>query len=378
MGVDVNQNNVDMINQGQSPVVEPGLAELIASNTHRLRATTDFRTAVLKTDASFLIVPKPSDKQSSFSLKYLTQAIQEIGRILSEKSDYHLVVVTSTVLPGSMQFGIVPVLEEASGKKCDTSFGLCYNPEFIALGSVIHDLLNPDFLLIGESDQKAGNELELFYSSLCDNQPAVKRMNFVNAELTKISVNTYVTTKITFANMLSNMFEELPDVDIDTVSSALGLDSRIGRRYLTGALGYGGPCFPRDNKALGFLAKMIGSPATLAETTDQMNQRLLERQLEKIRKKIGHRATVSVLGLAYKPDTNVIEESQGIALVQSLLGNGNTIIVFDPLAMENARQVLKEEVTYARSLRDCLDQSDAIIITNPCHEFRELEPTAFP
>ncbi len=361
MGVDVNQNNVDMINQGQSPVVEPGLAELIASNTHRLRATTDFRTAVLKTDASFLIVPKPSDKQSSFSLKYLTQAIQEIGRILSEKSDYHLVVVTSTVLPGSMQFGIVPVLEEASGKKCDTSFGLCYNPEFIALGSVIHDLLNPDFLLIGESDQKAGNELELFYSSLCDNQPAVKRMNFVNAELTKISVNTYVTTKITFANMLSNMFEELPGVDIDTVSSALGLDSRIGRRYLTGALGYGGPCFPRDNKALGFLAKMIGSPATLAETTDQMNQRLLERQLEKIRKKIGHRATVSVLGLGYKPDTNVIEESQGIALVQSLLGNGNTIIVFDPLAMENARQVLKEEVTYARSLRDCLDQSDAII-----------------
>lgn len=166
MGVDVNQNNVDMINQGQSPVVEPGLAELIASNTHRLRATTDFRTAVLKTDASFLIVPKPSDKQSSFSLKYLTQAIQEIGRILSEKSDYHLVVVTSTVLPGSMQFGIVPVLEEASGRKCDTSFGLCYNPEFIALGSVIHDLLNLDFLLIGESDQKAGNELDWNCSTL--------------------------------------------------------------------------------------------------------------------------------------------------------------------------------------------------------------------
>lgn len=378
VGVDVNRENVDRINNGLAPVTEPHLSELIAAHRTRLRATTDFKESIRASDVSFIIVPTPSNKNRGFSLRFIEQVVEELGPALKEKSAYHLVVITSTVLPGSTDYNILPALELKSGKTCGNDFGLCYNPEFIALGSVIHDLLHPDFILIGESDQRAGSELEAFYGTFCNNQPPVKRMNFVNAELTKISVNTFVTTKITFANMLASICEELSGADIDTVSAALGMDSRIGRRYLTGALGYGGPCFPRDNKALSFLAEMIGAPAKLAEATDHLNDNLLARQAEKIRKLIGHSKTVSVLGLAYKPDTNVVEESQGVALAKSLVGNGNQVMVYDPLAMDNASQVLKDSVAYASSVQDCLDRSDAVIITNPSKEFQALEAKDFP
>jgi UDPglucose 6-dehydrogenase len=378
IGVDVNARNVDLINQGRAPVVEPGLDEMIAANRARLRATSDFGVAVRDSEVSFIIVPTPSDENGSFSLRYLLQAVREIGRVLAAKPAYHLVVVTSTVLPGSMQYSVLPALEESSGKKCGRDFGLCYNPEFIALGSVIHDLLTPDFLLIGESDDQAGRALEEWYRAYCDNTPPVKRMNWINAELTKISVNTFVTTKITFANMLANICQELPGADIDVVSSALGLDSRIGRRYLTGALGYGGPCFPRDNKALSYIATMMGAPAALAETTDRLNQLLLARQAERISKTLRPGQTVAVLGLAYKPDTNVVEQSQGLALAQNLLGNGNNVVVYDPLAMDNAKLILKDEVTYAPSAKAALAQADAVVIANPCKEFCGLEAADFP
>lgn len=378
IGVDVNARNVDQINQGLAPVVEPGLDEMIAANRARLRATSDFGVAVRDSQASFIIVPTPSDESGSFSLRYLLQAVRDIGNALARKREYHLVVVTSTILPGSMQYSVLPALEESSGQKCGRDFGLFYNPEFIALGSVIHDLLNPDFLLIGESDEQAGRRLEEWYRAYCDNTPPVKRMNWINAELTKISVNTFVTTKITFANMLASICQELPGADIDVVSSALGLDSRIGRRYLTGALGYGGPCFPRDNKALSYIATMMGAPAALAETTDRLNQLLLARQAERISKLLRPGKTVAVLGLAYKPDTNVVEESQGLVLAQTLVGNGNKIVVYDPLAMENARSILKDQAVYAPSVKAALAQTDAVVIANPCHEFRLLEAADFP
>jgi UDPglucose 6-dehydrogenase len=378
IGVDVNPKTVEIVNHGAAPVPEPGLSECIASHRARLRATTDFRHAVRESDASFVVVPTPSDENGCFSLRYVKEAVRELARALAEKNEYHLVVITSTVLPGSMQYGILPLLERVSGKRCGRDFGLCYNPEFIALGSVIRDLLNPDFILIGESDDTAGSALGRFYSAFCDNRAPVQRMNFVNAELAKIAVNTFVTTKIAFANVLANICEALPGADVDTVTQALGMDARIGRRYLTGALGYGGPCFPRDNKAFAFVSQMLGTSASLAETTDRMNRDLSAIRAEKIKKAIGHGKTISLLGLAYKPDTNVVEESQALALTQALVGNGNTVVVFDPLAMEDARRIMKDTVRYARSVRDCLQASDVVIIANPCREFRELQPSDFP
>ena len=175
-------------------------------------------------------------------------------------------------MPGSTGGTLLPALEEHSGKKCGTDFGLCYNPEFIALGSVIRDMLNPDMILIGESDARSGEILEELYQGVCESNPRIQRMNFVNAELTKLSVNTFVTTKISYANMLAQVCETLPGADVDVVTSAIGCDTRIGQKYLKGALGYGGPCFPRDNVAFSALARANGAPALLAEATDQLNR----------------------------------------------------------------------------------------------------------
>ena len=149
---------------------------------------------------------------------------------------------------------MLPILERESGKKAGKDFGLCYSPEFIALGSIIRDFLNPDFTLLGEFDERCGAHLEEVYKRVMGPDTPCARMSLENAELTKISVNTYVTTKITFANMLAEMCEKLPGGNVDVVTNALGLDSRIGRKYLTGSIGYGGPCFPRDNVALSFMA----------------------------------------------------------------------------------------------------------------------------
>jgi UDPglucose 6-dehydrogenase len=377
-GVDVNSSIVDAINGGHPPVVEPELAGYIAANQSRLRATTDFHEAVRASDLTFVIVPTPSDETGGFSIRYAAQAAREIGRALRGKQDYHLIALTSTVLPGATEFGILPLLEEESGKKCGRDFGLCYNPEFIALGSVIHDLLHPDFVLIGEHDERAGSILEQWYKAFTLNSASAVRMNLVNAELVKISINTFVTMKITFANMLAAVCEELPGADVDAVSRAVGHDSRIGRKYLTGGLGYGGPCFPRDNKALSSMATALGAPAALAEATDRMNQLLLNRQAQRIEELLKPGMTVGVLGLAYKPNTNVVEESQGLTLAQKLADAGHCVAVYDPLAIENARVVLKDSVQYMKSALDCLRGADVVVIAQPCEEFRSLRAADFP
>lgn len=378
IGVDINPRTIELLNNGQAPVVEPGLQDLIAANRSRLTATADYDQAILGSEVTFIVVPTPSDDHGGFSIRYVAQATREIGRALAAKSDYHIVAITSTVLPGSTEFGILPILEQASGKVCGRDFGLCYNSEFIALGSVIRDFLNPDFVLIGESDERAGDELEACYRAICDNDPPVARMNFVNAELAKIALNTYVTTKISFANMLAEMCEQLPGADVDIVTGALGMDTRIGRRYLTGALGYGGPCFPRDTLALGYLAREIGVQAVLAESTDRVNRSQAGRVIKRIRSHLDDDVTVAVLGLAYKPDTCVVEESQGLYLAQQLASDGHRVIVYDPMAMENACRVLDDRVEYADSIRQCLENADAIVIANPNSEFRALQPGDFP
>jgi UDPglucose 6-dehydrogenase len=164
-----------------------------------------------------------------------------IGRGLATRSEYHVVCLTSTVMPGSTGAAVRHTLERESGKRCGIDFGLCYSPEFIALGTVIRDLLNPDMLLIGESDRRAGDVLESLYQRICDNAPPVARMSFVEAEITKLAVNSFITMKITFANLLARISECSAGANVDVITRALGLDGRIGAKYLTGALSYGGP-----------------------------------------------------------------------------------------------------------------------------------------
>lgn len=374
VGVDVHTPFVDAINAGRAPVDETDLQAWIDRSEGRLSATTDYAEAVAQSDMTFVIVPTPSTAEGDFSLEYVLQSMAAIGKALRGKDGYHCVVVTSTVMPGATDAVIRPALEQAAGRRVGAELGLCYSPEFIALGSVIHDMLNPDFILIGESDATAGDTLANVYRTSCDNEAPVARMNFVNAELTKISVNTYVTTKISYANMLADLCDRLPGADVDVVTAAMGNDARIGRKYLKGAVAYGGPCFPRDNRAFGHLARTLGANAALAEATDRLNAHQNARLSGFVAGRIGTAARVAILGTSYKPGTGVTEESPGIALARTLIEDGQQVTVYDPQALPGTRLQLGDSVAYADSLADAIGGADVVIIAAAWPEFAAIDP----
>ena len=376
IGVDVNRHAVDAVNAGRAPVQETGLGEMIAANRARLRATLSTEEAVFGSDLSFVIVPTPSDERGAFTLQYAAFAFKALGQALKKKKGYHVIVLTSTVLPGAVRLGLLPILEQESGKKCGPDFGLCYNPEFIALGSVIRDFLNPDFYLLGEFDQRSGDLLEEIHHRVCQNHAPVKRMSLENAELAKIAINSYVTMKISFANMLAEFCEHLPGGDVDVVSDALGLDQRIGRKYLTGGFGFGGPCFPRDNVALDFMGKSLGVDSRLLAVNDDYNRGLSKRYVEKLQPHLPKGATVAVLGLAYKPLSHVIDESPGIYLCRALSEAGYRVIGHDALAAPHAESALKLTALVTDSLDEALKDADVVLVTTTDKSYTSLTAEA--
>lgn len=377
IGVDVSQKAVDALNAGRAPAQETGLAELIGKNQERIRATLSHEDAILNSELSFVIVPTPSDDRGAFSIQYAAYAFEAIGKALAKRDSYHTVVLTSTVLPGSTRYGLLPILEQFSGKKCGKDFGLCYSPEFIALGTVIRDYMNPDFYLVGEFDERSGAALESVNSRVALNNAPTKRMRIENAELAKISLNSYVTLKISYANMLADLCERIPGGDVDVVSDAIGMDKRIGRRYLTGGFGYGGPCFPRDNVALNFVGKYLGASTQLLEVNDNYNRTISPRFVDKLKPYLHQGSTVAVLGLAYKPLSHVIEESSGIYLCLALADSGLRVVGYDPLASQEAQMALRMHALVADSLGSCLQDAECVLVTTPDDIYKALKPEDF-
>jgi UDPglucose 6-dehydrogenase len=372
-GVDARPAVVELLNQGRTAIQEPGLAELIERSRSRLRATTDLAAAAADAEASFIVVPTPSTANGTFSVRFVVDAIEGIGRGLRRSKNYHVVTVTSTVMPLSHDLEIRPALERASGRIVGHTVGLCYNPEFIALGSVIRDMMNPDLVLIGESDPRAGDVVEAVHRTFIALDVQVRRMTCVNAEIAKLAVNTFVTTKISYANMLAELCEHLPGGDIDVVTDAIGVDRRIGHAYLRAAVGYGGPCFPRDNAALAAAAAQVGARADIAAATDAINRRQLDRLVGVVRTHASPRQhRIGVLGLAYKPGTPVVEESQGVMLANRLAADGFATSVFDPAALPDAAAALAPSVSCARALVECIETCDVLVLIVPLPEFREI------
>ncbi len=378
IGVDVDEAKVSSLNQGVSPIYEPGLDMLIKSNKSRLSGTTDHAHAVSESGATFVVVPTPSEDSGEFSLKYVIPAMRSIASSLSNKEDYHLVVLTSTVTPGSMEAVVRPALEKHSQKKCSQDFGLCYNPEFIALGDVVRGLMEPDFVLIGESDRKAGDELASIQSKVCEKGPPIERMNLVNAELAKIAVNSYVTMKVSFANTLAEICENLRGADVDIITEAIGKDKRIGSAYLKGALGYGGPCFPRDNAAFSKFAERLGVKAELAIKTHEINERQVERVIRLIQAKgLQPPMRVAVLGLTYKPNTNITEASQSLMLAKALRQKGYEVRAYDPSLTTDRHVEGLEGVVAEKSVEDCIMKSNLCIIATPWDAFSKIDKSLF-
>lgn len=373
IGIDLNREFVNKLNSGIAPVNEPGLQELITANSSRIRASSSY-SDVVGSDATFLIVPTPTQEDGFFTNQYLLRAAEQLGTVLKEKKGYHLVVITSTVMPGSTGGEIKSALESSSQKKVGEDLGLCYSPEFIALGSVIRNMLYPDLILIGESDEKAGEMLKKISLSACESSPPVMRLSLESAEVAKLAVNTYVTMKISFANMLSELCQEIPGADVDSVTNAMGLDSRIGSKYLRSATAFGGPCFPRDNIALAALGKKLGARTDLAEATQEINRHQTERTVDFL-KRFSKSKEVAILGLSYKSGTYVVEESQGIRIANQLTLEGFNVIAYDPLALKEAEKVIHEGVSLASSVEECLKKAETLLIVTPWPEFvSEITP----
>jgi UDPglucose 6-dehydrogenase len=370
--VDADAKKIQALRQGIPPVHEPGLAELLRESQGRLKPSQDTESAVRDSDATFIVVGTPSEPSGGFSLRNVLPACEAIGRTLRVKQGFHLVVLTSTVMPGSTGGEVKAALEHSSGKRCGEDFGLCYSPEFIALGTVIRDFYFPDFLLIGESDPRSGEMLAEVYRRVCKNSPRVARMNFINAEITKLAVNTFITTKISYANMLARLCERLPEADVNVVTDTLGLDSRIGPKYLRGAVSYGGPCFPRDNRALAALAARAGAFSDLAEATDRFNRAQIKWIADLVRRHYSGNASIGILGLTYKPDTDVVVESFGLLLAQELSSTGLPVVAYDPSAEGACALASCKTVRVVDSARECIAQSGVVVLATPWPEFREI------
>ena len=377
VGVDIDQEKVEKINKGLAPLDEPLLPETIQAGQTRLRATLDPREAAA-TDATFFIPPSPSLPDGSFSNEFLLKAMQPVAKAIKDVGKRnHLFVCSSTTTPGAIEAVLVPMLECELDGVCGQDFSVCYNPEFIALGGVINGLLEPDLVLIGESDPRSGATLEDLYRIYTRNSPQIARMSIISAELTKISLNSYITMKISFTNQLRLIAARHQKADIHAILDALGSDSRIGRKYLRAGLSYGGPCFPRDNRLLAYTARQVGLEAPLAEASDRVNERTKEELVEKVQGMVRPGDMVAVLGVAYKPDTHITEEAAGLFLAQQLKRRGYHVLVHDFAANPANTPSLEEFELILNWERFKINPGVKLaVICCPWPQYRYLAPTA--
>ncbi len=367
-GIDTDREAVNHLNFGRAPITETGLAALIEDNKERINAVhvSECGVAIGRSEVVFVVVPTPSQEDGTFSCDYVEDVAMKIGSVCGAMTGYRLFVLVSTVMPGDTATKFLRMIERTSGKTCGKDFGVCYNPEFIAIGSVIRNMLHPDFVLIGESDKEAGDKLACVHNSICPDAP-VRRMGLVSAEVTKLALNCYITTKISYANALSEICDKLPEADVHDVTDALGLDTRIGPKCLRAATAYGGPCFPRDNLAMIALAYGLGCVPSIPEATHAVNRRQTIRLITVIVEYLPRQnATIGILGTAYKVDTAITEESAGLAVIQGLQQQGRRVVTYDPQVS------LGTDMPCAQK---CVTGCDVIVIMLPYAEFVELDYT---
>lgn len=373
IGVDSNSRHVDALREGRCPIDETGLPALLAQCGHNMEFTTDYGYAVHNSDITLITVPTPSNSDGRFSNACVEAVLDRIAPALRAKATFHIVGVVSTVMPGTSERIFKPRLESLTGKVCGRDFGLLYNPEFVALGSVIHDFLHPDLLLIGASDERSGQTGRDLYSSVVESQPYHAVMNLTNAEITKLSLNCYVTMKISFANELAAICERIPGADVDVVTTAIGADARVGRKYLKGGLGFGGPCFPRDNLAFQRCAEDAGTRAHLSPRVVEVNREIVNRLLGMVDAHALSGSTIALLGLSYKPGTHIVEESQPVMLARRLLDAGYVVRMHDPKALGSVSEALGGRGVYCDCPYDAVAGASVAVMLTPWAEFSRLD-----
>jgi len=372
----------ELINKGVPPFFEYGLEEMLQKVVKKgyLKCVLDREEAVLNTGITIISVSTPSQPDGSIDLRFIESSAREIGEALNKKDAYHLVVVKSTVVPGTTENMVKPSIEEGSGKRCGVDFGLCMNPEFLREGSALYDTLHPDRVIIGEHDEKSGDILESLYRDfLGEEMPSMIRTNLPTAELIKYANNAFLATKISFINTIANICEKIPGADVTVIAQGVGLDKRINPLFLRAGLGYGGSCFPKDVKALISFSKSLGYSPVLFKAVEDVNNVQPYRAVRLAKKLVGDLAgkRVAVLGLAFKPETDDMREAVSIKVISKLLDEGASVVAYDPKAFVNARYVFGDRIEYARSSIDCLKDAECCIVVTEWEEFKQLEPGDF-
>jgi UDPglucose 6-dehydrogenase len=374
--VDIDKEKVEKINFGIPPIFEPGLEEKLKEVLKKslLKATSDINYAIKNSDLTFIAVGTPSNPDGSIDLKFIRSAAKGIGSALEHKEDYHTICVKSTVVPETTEKIVIPLIEKYSGKKAGVDFGACMNPEFLREGNALEDFLHPDRIVIGELDKKSGDMLAEIYK---DFKAPVLRTNLKTAELIKYASNAMLAARISLTNEIGNIAKRL-GIDVYDVMAGVGLDKRIGKKFLNAGCGFGGSCFPKDVKALVAKAKELDyEPHLLTEVlslNDRQKVRLVEMVEQKFSSLKGKR--IAILGLAFKPGTDDVRESPAIDLVAKLLEKGAIPVVYDPKAADNFKKVFPD-LNYASSARKALKEADACLILTAWDEFKSLSDKDF-
>lgn len=380
VGVDVSQLKVDMINEGHSPIIEPGISELLAKgkDSKRLSAMTDTAAAVTATDLSLVCVGTPSQPNGSLDLTYIRRSCQQIGEALAKLDRYHVVVIRSTMLPGSIEGVVIPTLESASGKRAGQDFGVSINPEFLREGSSIYDFNHPPFTLIGADDERAAKQVSQLYTQL---DAAVITVGIKEAEMVKYTSNCFHALKVAFANEIGNLCKKL-GADSHKVMDVFCQDTKlnISSAYFKPGFAFGGSCLPKDLRAINYKAKELDVEVPVLSSILPSNRQQVERTVDMV---LGTgRKSVGILGLSFKSGTDDLRESPMVTLVETLLGKGLKLTIYDR-DVQMARLVgankeyIEREIPHIssllrRELDEVVDSSEVVIIGKKEEEFRGL------
>jgi UDPglucose 6-dehydrogenase len=377
------KEKAEKINKGIPPFHEPDLKKLLEKTVrsgHLTCLVNKTEKAVLETDLTFNAVGTPSRPDGSIDLQFIESSTKDMGRALHKKSTYHVVVIKSTVVPGTTQDLVKPILEKESKKKCGLDFGLCMNPEFLRQGSAFEDTIHTDRIVIGEYDKKSGDTIESLYKDFYGkNKPPTIRTTLSTAELIKYASNSLLATKISYINSIANLCEKIPGADVKIVAEAMGLDKRIGPLFLNAGLGYGGSCFPKDVKALIAHSRNLGYRLQLLEVVENINKTQPLKAIQFCKEQLGNLKgkRIAILGLAFKADTDDMREARAIPIIKQLLKEGALVTAYDPVAMPIAKTIFKNRIQYASSTAACLKNADCCILVTEWSEFKKLKPEDF-
>jgi GDP-mannose 6-dehydrogenase len=380
IGVDPNQTKVDLINKGVTPIVEKDIGEIIAEYAKKgtLWATTDIRKAVAGSDISLICVGTPSQLNGSLDLRYVRNVCEEIGAALKDKSEFHLVVARSTILPGTMRNVVIPTLEQASGKVAGKDFGVCNNPEFLREGTAVYDYRNPPKTVIGETDSRSGDILAKLYEGL--DAPLI-RTSIETAEMVKYVDNVWHAVKVTFANEIGNICKPL-NIDSHKVMDIFCKDTKLNLSpyYMKPGFAFGGSCLPKDVRALTYKGKALDLDLPLLNALLPSNERQVERGFDMIAEK-GSRK-IGVLGFSFKAGTDDLRESPIVEVIERLLGKGYDLKIYDKnvnlaaLTGANRDYILNHIPHISRLMADTMDavlhHADVLVIGNGASEFKDI------